>query len=746
MNPSTSIGPAVMIYKLNGEEVWDDVDFDNAVCDIMLVASDLDYEVVDKDSLRYWGDIIKSIDVFISKPIYTFDQNGEITGLVKETEYLKEKFIGRLAAKGFRFPADEDDSDLEKEEDNGKDLKGDDMLRGFFEDDNGSLDTTGKYTLPIMSTLYSEWEYNLIYAMYFQFERTFPTYSFKMPLRSNEDIGDDLRDTHSFFKLCSIDVEDISAGRKVIDIDNEYLGSLLTREAMTDDYLSHDRLIASHVFPYNSRLHLAGVKRELFSGFSCQSMLAYKNSLYSWRANKITGSIYKSITIIPDDFDNHDCNVTTYIKEDGRTYAVSRSLLGYPLSNPLSEYRDVIDSAGNTTREKNKLSWGCYYFYPNMNAYKMVVTNAFGEHLVIDLEPHPFLNGSYALLNYEQVRESGAKPVITQGPRDENFVDVPNKIYTSEINNPFYFPLLGIVSIGTGRILGISTAAKALSEGQFGQFPLYAFTEDGVWALEVSTTGSYSARQPITRDICINSESITQLDSAVLFASDRGIMLLSGSDSMCISEILDNKEPFKLSSLPHSAELVEMAGLLPANFEYLTFRDFIKECRMLYDYTNQHIIVFNPTCSYAYVYSLDSKAWGMMCSNISSGVNSYPEALAMTSDNTLVDFSKFAKTTDLKGVIITRPLKLGALDVQKTIDTIIQRGYFKKGHVRSAVYGSRDLQNWFLIATSQDHYLRGFRGTPYKYFRVMLLCNLDQDESIVGCSVQFTPKLINQPR
>ena len=132
---------------------------------------------------------------------------------------------------------------------------------------------------------------------------------------------------------------------------------------------------------------------------------------------------------------------------------------------------------------------------------------------------------------------TGLSDYPTASPREQRIIDLPNKIYTSEINNPFHFPVLGINTIGTGTILGISSAVKALSEGQFGQFPLYAFTSEGVWALEVSNTGSYSARQPVTREVCINTNSITQIDNAVLFATNRGIMLISGSTAQCISEV-----------------------------------------------------------------------------------------------------------------------------------------------------------------------------------------------------------------
>ena len=135
----------------------------------------------------------------------------------------------------------------------------------------------------------------------------------------------------------------------------------------------------------------------------------------------------------------------------------------------------------------------------------------------------------------------------------------------------------------------------------------------------------------------------------------------------------------------------------------------------------------------------------MMYSDLMYNVKSYPEALAVNSKGEVVDFSD-ALSSDVKGLLVTRPLKLDAADVLKTVDTIIQRGNFRKGHVQSVVYGSRDLYNWSLVWSSKDHFLRGFRGTPYKYFRIALLCNLAEDESIYGATVQYNTRKTNQPR
>ena len=72
--------------------------------------------------------------------------------------------------------------------------------------------------------------------------------------------------------------------------------------------------------------------------------------------------------------------------------------------------------------------------------------------------------------------------------------------------------------------------------------------------------------------------------------------------------------------------------------------------------------------------------------------------------------------------------------------------YFRRDHVSQILYGSRDLFNWHIVWSSTDKYLRGFRVTPYKYFRLVLICKLDKAECIDGCTAQFMLRLINKPR
>ena len=170
---------------------------------------------------------------------------------------------------------------------------------------------------------------------------------------------------------------------------------------------------------------------------------------------------------------------------------------------------------------------------------------------------------------------------------------------------------------------------------------------------------------------------------------------------------------------------------------------------MLYDYPHQRIIIYSPTHSYAYVFSLKSKHWTMMPSDIQSTVNYFPNALSLNSEGEVVNYSEdpaFDVLSYVNGTIITRPLKLEPQDALKTITSIIQRGQFRKGHVKTVLYGSRDMFSWQLVWSSEDHYLRGFAGTPYKYFRLALLCAMAPDESLFGCSIDFQERYTNRLR
>lgn len=481
--------------------------------------------------------------------------------------------------------------------------------------------------------------------------------------------------------------------------------NIVTRERMTDDNGTHDELLADKSYVYNNRINLAGVSKRLFRGFSPALM---------W--------VRKDITQTPK-----RTTATVVVDTDGREIALQ------------SKEALTMFGAGNSV---------IWFYYPNAVA-KRAYLDVEGDIVELELMPHPTLNGAYYCSLDENAVQQSVDSVPTPSTDEQRLVALPNKVYTSEVNNPFYFPATGINSVGTGEIIGICAAVKAMSQGQFGQFPLYAFTTEGVWALQPGENGGYLSVHPVSRDVCLPSASITQLDDSVLFTSARGIMLISGSQVQCISEALHDKGMLVGSMNDNINLLAGLNGIGSISID--RFNTFLQGCCMLYDYAGQRIIVYNPGYSYAYIYSLQSHKWGMTTSSIRYTINSYPDALAVTSDNELVNYSdrvNYDAAPAASQLLLTRPLTLDQPDVLKTVDTVLQRGMFHKRakHVQCVLYGSRDLYNWRVVASSKDENLRGFRGTPYQWFRIGLLLRLEPGESITGCTIQFEPRQTNRLR
>lgn len=651
--------------------------FTDAEIRIIAACHRLDYAAMgDVGVLQDWRDIVSSVDIFISKPIYTYDQNGtcESFSRVAPIAYSVCKHTNRKRPSAYP--------------------------------DRYQVNTVGGMA-EVMN-----------YPEDLETDPQRPTGYLNLPARSDREVSEDIKGNALFYFLKSIRMEDLDSKRKLVEIQDDYLQSLVNREVMTDDYDSHDLIIPRYAFIYNSRVNIANLRKEIFRGFKADTFMPFSNGYISWRDDAGHDEVW-------------DMGYYIYIKQDGR---------------------DIVVEGGS-----GQIGYGApvpFIYYPNTNAYKVVFWNKSPtadrrNYYEAKLEKHDFLNGAFYFDDWYGIvsRGIGTTTIPVPSTAEERMVGLPNKIYTSEVNNPFYFPLSGINTVGTGEILGICSAVKALSQGQFGQFPLYAFSTEGVWALELSATGTYIARQPVTRDVCVNSGSITQIDTAVLFATDRGIMLLQGAESICLSDVIagQNKLDLSGSTLPHYDELLAMAGYKADDLHVADFFDFAGRCRMIYDYPHQRIVVYAPDVRLAYVYSLKSKMWGMMTSNITDSVNAYPEALAVTDDGRLVDFSRYGEERRT-GFLLTRPLKLDAPDVHKTVATVIQRGYFRKGNVRCVLYGSRDLFHWFALWSSADHYLRGFSGTPYKFFRLAILTDFPSDECLLGCSVVYGLRLANRLR
>ncbi len=750
-------------------------------------------------ALYDWKDVITGIDIFVSAPLYNYDQSGHVFGWERMTP---------------------DDSTVID-----PNLYGDYFHVGCWPQINGALSGT-------TSTTYARYGFYDLHQKKYNQAYCAPRYRFLIPEFEQAEINKKVEECSLFYKVSTIDFDELvwKDGDSVktatkpaiadideVDIEEGTLKALTSRERLQDDYKTHYPKTADTIYSYNSRLNLGHVYETIDSEANHPLAMFPIHHLgtppYYWHAvveyNKDGKRYYSEQRSAPGLLAGQDCDYPMYIfvpDTDAKRVYLTRwrgsvdssgnealsdkdtsSLIGggdsdtdsLPVDTTVTEESTAALAASADATETAEAATSTdkdtdgNIVIPTIDDAKQdggvtddkdygitdkgwqtsdgATTRLNTGVYVIELKEHENLNGAIWFKGYGTGLLSTSS--VASLTKTSNMVEYRSKIYTTDVNNPFYFPLSGINTVGTGSVLGIVTAAKALSQGQFGQFPLYSLTDEGVWALEITSTGSYSAKQPISRDVCINPASITQLDSSVLFASDRGLMMIEGSTLYCISDGLNSSNPYDVSTLPGIGALVDLYNSKASSTEQITktdlqvdpFMDFLKGCGIVYDYTHQRVIVYDKRRSYAYVYSLKSKNWGMLRSHVADTINSYPEALAQQGDGTVINFSS-TDASKYAALLVTRPLKLDGPDVLKTIDTVIQRGYVKMKNVAQVLYGSRDLYNWHTVWSSTDGYLRGFSGEPYKYFRLALVCSFDKDDSLYGCSVSLKARDNNQLR
>lgn len=508
---------------------------------------------------------------------------------------------------------------------------------------------------------------------------------------------------------------------KVLSLEKSDLGKYkdIIRPLKTEETISLASLQyiygAKTALVYNNRLHLGNVKQRLNPIYLIKYNEAYNNFKY-----------YDCIAIISKNENYGKKNIYINIGFPIRCNRV----ISIPLSNASAIF--YIKKNSNT-----------YY------SYNPTFSNVENHNLSISISKNDYIDES----DFQEITKSTWESIYDKynENKDEELNISQNIVKVSEAENPLVFPAKNTVQVGSSIINALSANTRPISEGQFGEAPLYAFTDEGVWVLMTNGEGTYDARQPANREICSNPKGILQIDDAVLYPTERGIMMQQGRESICITDSL-NGYPFDFTQLyknDYAKKVLAVGNISESVVQYVRLREFLQSVDMIYDYYDNRIIVFNPNYSYAYVYSLKSKMWGTIENSFTKRVNIYPESYAINKEGKIVDVHVKEPTSTVPYFLCSRPIALSGNEVYKTMFSCIARGYFRdaaSGKCGMVLYGSNDLFHWFPIKTSVHKYLRGMAGSPYKYFRIALVGSLSPDESISGISAEFQERWQNKLR
>ena len=323
-----------------------------------------------------------------------------------------------------------------------------------------------------------------------------------------------------------------------------------------------------------------------------------------------------------------------------------------------------------------------------------------------------------------------------------------NKLFTSDVNNPFFFPLAGINTVGNSKILGLSAMTRPISQGQFGDYPLVAFCSDGNYALKVDVDGFSSGVSPIQEDIVINDDKITSLEDSIVIVTQKGLMLTTGGEITRLAPQMDGS-PFDTETLDNIASVDDGFELLFSSAKDSNgFMTFLRGARIAYDYSLNRILIYNPEKKYSYLYNFDNASVAKVVldggGKIVNAVSDYPDTIIQSDNGSLYslytkeDISE--KEGHSKGLIITRPLKFGAVMNLKSLYRLknIHSGLDKDSFVKYRVYGSNDNVKYYPVSSRF--------GKPYKFYRMVIYTNLLSKEVLSGTVVEYEKRRTNKIR
>ena len=510
-----------------------------------------------------------------------------------------------------------------------------------------------------------------------------------------------------------------------IDFDRDKLTTLTAQtDTLKDDYNSWQMIMPKVVHTYNSRLNLANLK------------IGFRNMPCTW----LGGQALKG---------DYDIEAQVIIKSNG---ASTKAALPKELN-----YNVLVN-----------MGW---LYYPHPDAKKLQILAlpyaGTGQYYVYNfpLKSHPYLYGAYFYdsdFNIENYRTAYSSEEQARAALDaaDGYISHPNYLYSSEADNPFFFPAQAVNAVGSGEIIALKSASKAMSEGTaFGAAPLYAFCTDGIWPLSVGSTGLFIATNPPTRETLLDNDpdSALQIDNSVIFLSDKGLMQLVGERTVLLSQDLAERfASTTTGSLPKWLDINNLFGGL-SYMEAPDFINYLHGARLAFDYINYRIIVFRPysisdaNTHVAYIYDISSKMWGTIDNSFVSAVEDYPQSIINSAgDNGIIVGQFGSDNNELIGggkcIYTTRPLKLDKPDVRKTMRLLIERSILHNSSRYLALWGSHDLVHWHLVSAVNDSKVQRISGMPFKYFVVAGWCQLAKQDSISRLTAEEKDKYTDRIR
>lgn len=493
-------------------------------------------------------------------------------------------------------------------------------------------------------------------------------------------------------------------------------------------------------YVYNTQLHTAGGKRNFDNNAN--------NPQTHQRMDKYKSSNDKLYIL----YELYSNTQKLYFKQE---YDCNNGKFANPISLPHNDVSKVVlvrkDSAGSFTCklfDKSELKTDSNLTYIH---YYPQDTSGY-EEAIKAVYPDVEFDGFAANNNIQNWLNSHKDTVTIESRKNTMQVMLPEDPLVADRQ----------YTVGTGDIIDICANTVALSAGQYGEYPIFVFTTEGIYTLQLDSQKlEYSNITPLSREICNNPKSICQVDNGVFFSSEKGLMVISGTQVLAVSDVVKGT-PKPTGNIVYenaigNVKLVELRG----NVSKIDFVEYLKECQIVYLYKKNKLLITNEKYDYSYLYDLGEKTFTKLSYKYHYSISNYPNDLLVANqgDNSYIyEFPIESVDETIETMIETRAIKLATEDIKSSYRVIL-KGLFETdgdedNHLGIYVFGSLDCEKWAYIGGNEvSCKYKTIRNIGCKvermgakYLRVLFIGKLKKGSKVDTLEISSTKKYPNKIR
>lgn len=591
-----------------------------------------------------------------------------------------------------------------------------------------------------------------------------------------------------FYKVKSFKSDDINKAinnySNVLTADIFYkdIEVLTSAETLVTDN-GRDEILFSKSYTYNRKQHVYDLLYNVFNGYTFPRSVGYNPTslgdfnLLCGRLGITDGIMYALIKgrynnenfVVRVPINNPDDYISYQFDSTGVSYNIHfylPRLLTYPTLEGFE--LNIYVSNGTTSKsiyakETNQISYinnfgftASLYTDNNINEYFQNKIYVVFQHIISGL------NGGVTIVsNANPYIESSLKQeIVIKNISDvntcnfilKNQIPFKNTLQLSETDNPFIYPAKNSYSFGenTTKILSVQATVGQMTETKFGLYPLYVFTDIGIFAMGVGSGDiAYANITPINNQVIINKQTLN-IGSSIMYLADNGLNIISGRDSQLISELVKGNPDSSSIISSIMSDLSTNFGFTDNDFSTQNFLEEIQTAKFAYDNVHNEVLFVCP--NYTYVFNLKNNYFHKITDVFNDVyINGNETILSRENLNLLNFYSPSNESTNInnRSIIITKPFNLGTRQYKKVIKFILSMtintvsGINAKPNVELWLFGTNDMINYIPyknISITSPKYLQDiFLSRFFKSFNyaIFVIATKQNDCCISGGQFEF---------